>query len=330
MRGDRVGPTVLVRAEMDALPIHEISDVAYRSRHHGVMHACGHDAHTTIATVVAERLAKCRDELRGTIRFAFQPAEEIAGGAVKMIEEGAIENPAVDAAIALHVLPELAAGTVAVASGPVWAAVDELRWTVRGKSGHAAYPHQHVDTIVVAAQIVTALQTVVSRSSSPFTPAVLSIGSIHGGTTWNVIPEYVEMHGTLRTFDPQVRERLMERMRAISTGVAMSMEATCEVEDRYSAPPVVNDGELALWMRDTLVPLHGEDQVAVSAPSAGGDDFAFFAERSRGCVFHLGVRNVERGITNGLHNSGFDLDEGALPVGAASLDAILRTLLARI
>jgi len=326
LRGGKPGPTTLVRAELDALPIHETSSVPYRSQNDGVMHACGHDAHMAIAIVVAERLAAMREDLRGTIKFAFQPAEEIAGGAKQMIEEGALENPTVDRSIALHVWQDLPVGIVGVASGACWAAVDDLTFTVRGRSGHGAMPHQAIDAIVVAAQIVTALQTVVSRTRSPFAPAVLTIGSIQGGTARNIIADRVEMRGTLRTFDAAVRERLLGQLTRIARGIAESMEASCEVEDRYGAPPVVNDPEMADLVRDAVVPVIGEEHVLVADPAAWGDDFAYFAQSTPGCLFDVGSANAARGLDKGHHNSAFDIDEGCLPIAAASLEATLRRI----
>ena len=324
LTGGKTGPTVLIRAELDALPIHETTDRPYRSQIDGVMHACGHDAHMAIAITVAERLAEIQEEIRGTIKFAFQPAEEIAGGAKQMVEEGALEDPPVDRSLALHVWQDLPVGVVGVTSGPFWAAVDDLTFTVHGKSGHGAMPHQTVDAVVVASQIVTALQTVVSRTRAPFAPAVLTIGSIHGGTAWNIIADRVEMRGTLRTFDRAVRERLLDQLTRIAQGIAASMEASCEVEDRYGAPPVVNDPDLAVLTRDAILAVMSEEHVVVSEPSAGGDDFAYFAQSNPGCLFVVGSANPPRGLDKGHHNPAFDIDEACLPIAAASLDAVLR------
>jgi len=185
-------------------------------------------------------------------------------------------------------------------------------------------PHQTVDAVIIAAQIVTALQTVVSRTRSPFAPAVLTIGSIQGGTAWNIIADRVEMRGTLRTFDPTLRERLLDRLTSIAQGIAASMEASCEVEDRYGAPPVVNDPDLAVLTRDAILPVMGEEQVIVSEPSAGGDDFAYFAQSSPGCLFVVGSSNPLRGLDKAHHHPSFDIDETCLPIAAASLEAVLR------
>ncbi len=327
VRGDRPGPTVLVRAELDALPIQETSSVPYRSTQDGVMHACGHDAHCAIATTVALRLAEERDSLRGTVKFAFQPSEEIAQGAKRMVSDGALENPRVDAAVALHVWQPMLVGNVGVSAGPIWAAVDDLTLTVHGALGHGAMPHQGIDAIVVSAQVITALQTVITRTRPPLDPAVLTIGSIQGGTTWNIIADHVSMRGTLRTFSPVVRDRLLSQIYQVASGVAESMGASCEVQALYSAPAVVNDAELAGLIREALIPVAGDEHVLPSELSLVGDDFAHFIQDIPGCLFHVGSSNPARGLDHGHHDSGFDVDEECLPIGAASLDAVLRSYL---
>jgi amidohydrolase len=329
LQGTKPGPTVMVRAELDALPITEATQVPYRSANPGVMHACGHDAHCAIATAVATRLAEDRDSLAGTIRFAFQPAEETASGAVRMIADGALHDPRVDAVVALHVWQPLPVGTIGVASGAVWAAVDDLNLTVHGSTGHGAMPHQAVDAVVVAAQIVTALQTAVSRTRPPLDPAVLTIGSIHGGTAWNIIADRVEMKGTLRTFDPAVRELVLARVSSIAHGIAESMGARCSLDVRYVAPPVVNDEVLADLIRGAIFPVVGDEHVVVTEPSLVGDDFAHFAQQVPGCLFHVGSSNAARGLDRGHHDSAFDIDEDCLPIAAACLEAVVRRFLKR-
>lgn len=328
VRGAKPGPTALVRAELDALPIHETSDVAYRSAHDGVMHACGHDGHMAIALVVAERLATARDELAGTIQFAFQPAEEITGGARLMIADGALEDPHVDAVLAVHLWQDLPIGTVGVTSGPAWAAVDDLTLTVHGVSGHGAMPHQGVDAVVVASHIITALQSVVSRTRSPLAPAVLTIGTVHGGTAWNIIADRVELRGTLRTFDSAVRERLLSQLTRIAEGIAGSMGARCEVVDRYAAPPVVNDPDLVEIVRKAVVPVVGDEHVVVAERAMVGDDFSYFAQDRPGCLFLVGSANTAKGLDKPHHSSAFDIDEASLPTAAASLEAVVRGFLA--
>jgi amidohydrolase len=330
LTGAHPGPTVLVRAEMDALPIEETNDVAYRSTHPGVSHACGHDAHCAIATTVAQRFAEERDQLRGTLKFAFQPAEETASGALRMVQEGALEAPRVDAALSAHVWQPMPVGVVGVAAGPIWAGVDHLDFVVHGAPGHGAMPHQGIDAIVISAQLVTALQTVVSRTRSPLEPAVFSLGTIHGGTTWNIIADRVEMNGTLRTFDPGTRERLLHRINAIAHGVAESFGGSCDVHDDYSSPPVVNDQGISEIGRAAFTEVVGEANVVPSDLSLVGDDFAHFIQEVPGCLFHIGSANPAKGLDHGHHDSAFDIDEDCLPIAAASLDAYLRALLAKL
>lgn len=327
LRGAKPGPTALVRSELDALPIHETSEVAYRSVEDGVMHACGHDGHMAVALLVAERLAATGDEIGGTIQFAFQPAEEITGGARLMIEEGALEDPSVDAVLAVHLWQDLPVGTVGVLSGPAWAAVDDLTLTVHGTSGHGAMPHQAIDAVVVASHIITALQSVVSRTRSPFAPAVLTIGTVHGGAGWNIIADHVEMRGTLRTFDSTVRQHLVSQLTRIAEGIAESMGARCDVVDRYAAPPLVNNPDLVEIVRDAVIPVMGDEHVVAADPAMVGDDFAYFAEARPGCMFLVGSSNMARGLDKPHHNSAFDIDEASLPIAAASLEAVLRRFL---
>ncbi len=314
----------MIRAEMDALPITEASEVPYQSRNLGVMHACGHDAHCAVAAAVAARLVEQREELQGTVKFGFQPAEEIASGAARMIADGALHEPRVDAVVSLHVWQPLPVGTVAVASGTLWAAVDDLTFTVHGASGHGALPHEGRDAIVAAAHIVTALQTAITRSRPPLSPAVLTIGSIQGGTTWNIIADRVDMRGTLRTFDPLIRERLLERIRSIASGVAEALGARCEMADQYCAPPVVNHDGLSQIVLSALVSTVGDEQVKSAEPALVGDDFAHFAQQVPGCLFQVGSANAAKGLDHGHHDSRFDIDEDCLPIAAGSLEAVIR------
>jgi len=320
----------MIRAEMDALPITEASEVPYRSRNLGVMHACGHDAHSAVAAAVAARLAEEQSELRGTVKFGFQPAEEVASGAARMITDGALEGPRVDAVVSLHVWQSLPVGTVAVARGTLWAAVDDLTFTVHGASGHGALPHEGRDAIVAAAHIVTALQTAITRFRPPLSPAVLTIGSIQGGTTWNIIADRVEMRGTLRTFDPIIREQLLERIRGIASGIAEALGASCDMTDVYCAPPVVNHDGLSEIVRTALAATVGDEQVRVAEPALVGDDFAHFAQQVPGCLFQVGSSNADKGFDHGHHDSRFDIDEDCLPIAAASLEAVIRGALASL
>ncbi|MDP9372788.1 MAG: amidohydrolase, partial [Chloroflexota bacterium] len=242
LRGEREGRTVLLRADMDALPIDELNDVPYKSQNPGVMHACGHDAHTAMLLGAARLLAERRDAIRGTVKFAFQPAEEVPpGGAKPMIEAGVLEGPRVDAAFGVHISQDMPAGTVGVHAGPTYAAPDGFTATIKGKGGHAARPHTCVDPVVVAAQCIVALQTLVSREVNPLRQAVITVGSLHAGTVRNIIPEQAVMEATVRTFGEEVRQHLAERIPALIGGIAAAMRAEAEVRYDLGYPALVND-----------------------------------------------------------------------------------------
>src|SRR6202171_784820 len=243
IKGGRPGRSVMVRADMDGLPITEAGDLPFRSTRRGVMHACGHDVHMAVALEVARALAANRNQLHGMVRFVFQPAEEIAGGARPMIEAGVLDG--VDRVVGLHVWAGLPTGQVSVRSGAMMASADGFTLTVRGKGGHGAMPDLTVDAVVIAAQIVTALQTLVSRETSPRAPVVVTLGSIHGGSAFNIIAGEVVIQGTLRTFDAALRERLLERIAELAGGIATAMRGSCEFRLDSAAPPVVNDAAIA-------------------------------------------------------------------------------------
>jgi amidohydrolase len=323
---DASGRTLLVRADIDALPIQELNEAPYRSQVPGVMHACGHDGHIAIALTLAEILSERRDQLRGNVTFAFQPAEERAAGASKMIDEGALRDPDVDAVIGLHLWSTYPVGKVAVQAGAVMASADELILRVRGKGGHGAVPHEAVDPIVAAAQIVVASQTLVSREISPFHPAVLTFGAISGGTAFNIIADEVELRGTLRTYDEADRAFLKRRLADLSEGVAHAMRAEAEVTVGLGTGPCVNDPEITRLVRAAAEATVGRDNVPTEdmrlSPS---DDMSVFLAAVPGCYFFVGAGNVERGITAPHHNARFDIDEAALAIG---LETLLRATLA--
>lgn len=319
LEGGRPGPTVAVRADMDALPLDEVGDRPYRSQTPGVMHACGHDGHTAIAVTLAEIFARHRATLPGRIKFIFQPAEETAGGAERMIAEGVLEAPRVDRVLGLHLWNYVPVGQVAVKAGPIFASVDELRITIRGRGGHGAIPHDAVDPVLVAAHLITALQALVSRETSPQEPTVLTIGAVHGGTAFNIIPEQVELLGTLRTFDPRVREVLLERLVALSRGLTAAFRAEATVQTRPSCPAVVNDPALTELVRRAAAAELGEAAVVETRGTLGGDDMADYLALRPGCYFFVGARNEARGLDRSHHNPGFDFDEAALAVAARVL-----------
>ena len=319
LRGGRPGHVAGLRADMDALPVAERSGEPFASQTPGVMHACGHDAHTAMLLGVAHLLAAQREALAGTVVLIFQPAEEGQGGAEPMIAQGALDDPPVEAIAMLHVDVRLAAGSVSVTPGAVNASADELEIIVRGKGGHGAYPHTATDAIPASAAIVLALQNIASRETDPLESVVVTIGTINGGYRNNVIADEVRMTGTLRAHDPKVREELEARVRRIVEGVATAYNTQAEVHVVYGYPPVVNDAALAHRFARDL-----EERglrVEPLRPTMGAEDFAYFAQRVPGVLVRLGVRNEAKGIVHPLHGPEFRLDEAALSTGVRTLAA---------
>ena len=320
IRGNRPGPTVALRADMDALPLTEPEACAFRSRHPGWMHACGHDMHMAIQLGAAKVLADMKDALRGNVRLLFQPAEETVGGALPMCEAGVLDG--VDAVYGLHVQPYMLVGQMDTRPGCLNGSTDEVKITVRGVSGHAARPEHGVDAIVCAAQLVTALQTVVSRRVSPLKPAVLSIGTIRGGEAQNVICDRVEMRGTLRTADPGVRERMKALVRETCDGIALATGSKVDVEFVSGYAALINtpaEAERVLKLGAAM--LGKENALVREAPSMGGEDFAYFVERVPGVFWHLGCS--ERLPAPTLHSRDFVPDERCMPIGVAMQCALV-------
>jgi len=303
--------TVVLRADMDGLPIQEQSDAPYASRVPGVMHACGHDGHTAIGAAAARVLGARRPA--GTVRVLFQPAEEGEGGAQRVLAEGALEGA--DVILGIHLWNELPVGTIGVKAGPLMAAVDRLSIVVRGRGGHGGHPHRAADPVVAAAQVVLALQTLVSREVSPLDSAVLTVGAIHGGQAFNVIPDEVTLTGTVRTFDAALRRSIPERVRRIAGGVASALQCEAEVEVRPGNPPVVNDAAVAGLARRAAVRVVGEENVLEPEPTMGGEDMAVYFERVPGCFVFVGSANPARGLDQPHHSPRFDFDEAALAIG---------------
>ncbi len=310
------GQVLLVRADMDALPIHEENAVEYRSKIDGKMHACGHDAHTAILLGLARILTERRDQFAGTIKLLFQPSEEKGpGGARMMIEEGVLEDPHVDGCLALHMAQDLDLGYIDIREGPILAASDRFQITIQGKGGHAAHPDKAVDPVVVGASIITALQTIVARNVDPIQPAVITVGSLHAGHAANVIPDTATLDGTVRTLDKGVQDLIVRRIGEVARGIAAAMEATITYEYTCGVPATVNAPEAVDVVREAAASVVGARNVVGSAPSMGGEDFSFFLDARPGAMFMVGSRNEEKGLVWGHHHPRFDIDEDSLGIG---------------
>ncbi|MDR3332329.1 MAG: amidohydrolase [Synergistaceae bacterium] len=327
LEGHGAGRVAAVRADMDALPSDEKSDYPYPSQCAGVAHTCGHDIHTAILLGVAKSLHKCRDELRGTVKFFFQPAEEILGGAVSMIEGGALENPDVDCILALHVWPELPSGVIGVRYGQMMAATDHVLIEITGSQGHAAHPHKCVDPITIAGQLITNVQAIVSREVSPVDSAVLSFGKISGGTAHNIIPQKVTLEGTIRTISPRTREQMSEAIERFSLGVARNMRGDARVVVTRGTPPLICDESLCEQLEKSAVDLLGAEKVIrLQTPSMGGEDFSFYLEKVPGVFYRLGCASEGKKSVP-LHSPEFYPDEGAFKTGVAVTSRFVADLL---
>jgi len=322
VRGRASGRVVLLRADMDALPIHEDNEVPYRSQNPGKMHACGHDCHTSILLGVGKQLVKDAASLTGAVTLCFQPAEEQGGGAEAMIRDGALDDPKPDAAFGLHVWQDLDLGKVGVTPGPFMAAVDEFTVTVTGRGAHAAQPQLGVDPVVCLAHMVTALQTIASRNADPLSEVVVSATQIKAGSAFNIIPETAWMNGTVRVFDDTLWKALPEHFERIVRGVAAAFG--CQAEFRYDRlnRPTTNDPRMAAVARAAVVEVVGEQNVVDDLRTMGGEDFSAFLHRVPGCFIAVGSRNESRGLTYGHHHPRFDVDERCMEIGA---EILLRT-----
>ncbi len=314
-RGKREGKTILIRADMDALTVREQTGLEFSSENEGVMHACGHDGHMTVGLTAARILSEHRDDLKGNVKFVFQPAEEGPGGAKPMIEEGVMENPKVDAALGLHLWNYLPIGKVAVSPGPVMASMDSMRIKIRGKGGHGAIPHEAVDSIVVSSHVVTALQEIVSREIAPLSPSVVSIGTIKGGYAFNIIADVVEMEGTTRALDAELQKTLPSRIERIIKGVTSSMRADYDFDYTFLYPVTVNDEGMARLIEEVAATVVGQENVVSFEGTMGGEDMAFYLREVPGCYFFLGSSNKEKGLDHPHHSPQFDFDEDVMPIG---------------
>ncbi|MGK7890767.1 MAG: M20 family metallopeptidase [Leptolyngbyaceae cyanobacterium] len=314
--GTHPGPVLAIRADMDALPIHEMNQVPYRSQRDGLMHACGHDGHTAIALGTAQYLSQHRQDLHGTVKIIFQPAEEGPGGAKPMVEAGVLKNPDVDAIIGLHVWNNLPLGTVGVRSGPLMAAVELFDCTLHGRGGHGAIPQQTVDPIVVGANVVSAIQTIVSRNLDPIVSGVVTVGKFQAGKAPNVIPDVAELAGTVRYFDPTLDGFFPQRLEQLIAGICQSYGATYELDYRQLYPPTVNHGGMAELVRSVAESVIETPQgVVPECQTMGGEDMSFFLQQVPGCYFFLGSANAELGLNYPHHHPRFDFDETVLGTG---------------
>lgn len=312
--GAEPGKTLAIRADMDALPIQEENTFEFASQTLGVMHACGHDGHTAMLLGTAKILSGLKDHIKGEVRFLFQHAEELfPGGAEEMVQAGVMDG--VDLVIGTHLWSPIEKGKVGVVYGPMMASPDTFWITVNGKGGHAALPHQTIDSIAVAAQVVTNLQHIVSRNTDPLDSLVISVTQFLAGTTHNVIPGSVKLWGTVRSFDSTLRESIPAKMERVVKGITEAHEASYEFKYEFGYRPVINDNEVTAVIEETVREVFGEEALDMMRPNMGGEDFSAFMEKAPGCYFYVGAGNEEKGITYPHHHERFTIDEDALEIG---------------
>jgi amidohydrolase len=322
LEGAKPGPVILLRADMDALPIHEETGREYASQNPGVMHACGHDGHTAILLAVARILQSHQKDLQGTVKFVFQPAEEGMGGAEKMLTAGILENPKVDVVLGLHIWNEKPVGWLGISNGAVMAGAEIFKIKVVGQGGHGAAPHLSVDPVLAAAQMVNALQGIVARNVAPLQTAVVSVCTIHGGDAFNVIPPAVELTGTIRTFEASVRKVVLQRFRETVNGIADAMGCRVELDLQQLTPATVNNPDVASVVQSVAQTLFPDSVIDSSNfVTMGSEDFAFILEKTPGCFFFIGSANPEKGLDAGHHHPKFDFDETILPQATTLLAA---------
>ncbi len=320
LEGKKPGKTIALRADIDALPITEANEVAYKSKNAGVMHACGHDVHTASLFGAAKILNELKDYFNGTIKFIFQPGEEQSpGGASLLIEEGILKNPKPASILGQHVMPLIEKGKVGFRKGKYMASADEIYLKVKGRGGHAAIPENFIDPIAISSQIIVSLQQVVSRMASPKIPSVLSFGKIQGGSVNNVIPDEVKIDGTFRTFNEEWRKEALQKIKTIAKSIADAMGGACEVDIAPGYPFLVNDEAYTERNIEAAKAYMGEENVVELDLWMAAEDFSFYSQEIPGCFYRVGTRNEEKGIVSGVHTPTFDIDEEAMKTGMGLL-----------
>ncbi|MCL5071063.1 MAG: M20 family metallopeptidase [Actinobacteria bacterium] len=324
IKGNKTGKTIMVRADMDGLPIVEANTFNYASKNKGVMHACGHDGHMAITLTVAKILSKYRSKLNGNLKFLFQPAEEGPGGAHLMVKEGILKNPQVDALLSLHIWNLIPVGKIGVRPGPLMASINTFKLTVKGKASHGAMPQDGIDAIVVSSNIINILQAYVTREISPLEPCVLTIGKISGGVSSNIIADTVIMEGTFRTLNQALSKKFPEKIEHIVKEITKGMGAGYNIEFDFYYPVTINDKNISLLVSEAAEATVGKSNVLIPEQTMGGDDVAVYLQKVPGCHFFLGASNKEKGLDSPLHNPNFNFDENCLIIG---VEVLLRSLL---
>ena len=326
IKGKTTDKVIGVRADIDALPIQEASNVEFASVNENVMHACGHDIHTAVLLGLAKLLKEIEEDLNGSVKLFFQPAEETIGGAERMIKGGCLENPNVDVVLGLHVNPDIEAGKIGIKYGKMFAASDMITITVTGVQTHGAYPHKGVDPIVISSNIIMAMQTLVSRNISPCNSAVFTVGSIHAGTSGNIIPETAKMNCISRTLDSKTRKYFQKRIVEMAENIAESYGGKADVDIVESYGPLINDDSMVDLVKEAAIEAIGyENIIALEEPFLGTEDFSYFAAARKACFFNLGVRNEDKGYIHPIHSNKFAADEDSLSIGIkVFLNSILK------
>lgn len=321
LEGKEPGPVVLLRFDMDALPIQEETGAEYASVNEGVMHACGHDGHVAIGLTVARLLNNYRSEFKGTVKLVFQPAEEGLGGAERMIADGILHSPPPDVALALHIWNDKPVGWIGIVPGPVMSAADTFYIKIIGKGGHGAVPNLCNDPVYAASQVISSLQSIVSRNVPPLKEAVVTVASIHGGEAFNVIPSEVELKGTIRTFETSIRDRVISRLEQIVVNVSHALECESKVEIKSLMPAVVNHPEITTRVQQVASRVLPSDQLDIHTITMGSEDMAYVLQQIPGCYFFIGSANKERNLDASHHHPKFDFDESILPKAAGLMAA---------